>query len=120
MQRRQFVKGLFIFTSAGIASAYAKPFAKLFPRKAAKSFTGKITSKGKPLGNVIVTDSYSVVATDKNGMYTIDAHNDAQFITISTPSGYEFLHEDHISRQYKIMADVKDNNKVDFELSPLS
>jgi hypothetical protein len=120
MQRRQFVKGLFIFTSAGIASAYAKPFAKLFPRKAAKSFTGKITSKGKPLGNVIVTDSYSVVATDKNGMYAIDAHNEAQFITISTPSGYEFLHEDHISRQYKIMADVKDNNKVDFELSPLS
>lgn len=119
MKRRLFLKNLLVFTGAGIASAYAKPFSKLFPRNAAKSFTGRITSKGKPLANVVVTDSYTVVATDKNGMYTIDAHNDAQFITISTPSGHEFLHEDHISRQYKIMADVKDNKNVDFELTPL-
>jgi hypothetical protein len=120
MKRRIFLKNLLVFTGAGIASAYAKPFARLFPRNAAKSFTGRIASKGKPLAGVIVTDSYSVVATDKNGAYTIDAHTDAQFITISTPSGFEFMHEDHISRQYKIMADVKDNKNVDFELEPLS
>lgn len=119
MQRRFFLKNLFVFTGGGIASVYAKPFAKWFPRIAAKTFSGRIVSKGKPVANVVVTDGYSVIATDNDGRYKIDAHNDAQFITISTPSGYEFLHEDHITRQYKVMAEVKDSNNVDFELVPL-
>jgi hypothetical protein len=119
MQRRFFLKNLFVFTGAGIASSYARPFSKLFPRNAAKNFTGRVTSNGKPLANVVVTDSYSVVTTDKNGMYTIDAHNDAQFITISTPSGYDFTHEDHIARQYKVMSEISDNKKTDFELISL-
>jgi hypothetical protein len=97
MQRRFFLKTCLSLPVRVLLLLMQDLFLNCFRVTAAKSFTGRVTSKGKPLANVMVTDSYSVVATDKNGMYTIDAHNDAQFITISTPSGYDFMHEDHIS-----------------------
>lgn len=119
MKRRYFLKNLLLFTGAGFASAYAKPFARLLPRTAAGNITGRVMANGKPLQNVVVTDSYSVVATDKNGRYSIDTHSDARFITISTPAGYEFLHEDHITRQYLPIDGIQDKTNADFSLQPL-
>ena len=44
---------------------------------------------GKPVAEVKVTDGYNFVRTDQRGAYEIDVHDDAQFVYISIPAGYE-------------------------------
>lgn len=121
MERRYFIKNILLFTGGLVsASSFASPLSRfLYKKKNGNTISGKITSKGKPLANVIVTDNYSVVATDKNGWYSIEPHADAQFITISTPAGYAFINEDHIVRQYKPIVKAGDKNTADFELTSL-
>ncbi len=46
-------------------------------------------SDGKPLEGVVVSDGYSVVATDKKGVYQIVRNANAKYVFISSPSGYE-------------------------------
>lgn len=44
---------------------------------------------GKPVADVKVTDGYKFVRTDQAGAYEIDAHDDAQFVYLTIPAGYE-------------------------------
>jgi hypothetical protein len=116
MQRRYFLRSLLFVTGGMIAT---RPFARWIRSGQTRKLAGRIASKGKPLANVVVTDGYNVVSTDKNGMYAFEAHTDAQFVTISTPSGYDFLHTDHITRQYKSINGLNDG-RADFDLEKLS
>ncbi|HAC74085.1 calcineurin-like phosphoesterase C-terminal domain-containing protein [Petrimonas sulfuriphila] len=50
---------------------------------------GRITSQGKGLANVSVTDGQTCVLTDSKGFYSIPVIDpNASFVYISTPSGY--------------------------------
>ena len=46
-------------------------------------------SEGNPLEGVVVSDGYSVVATDAKGVYQIVRDPSAKHVFISVPSGYE-------------------------------
>lgn len=49
---------------------------------------GKVTSDNEGLSNVVVTDGYQCVLTDKDGNFSLTPNSDAKFIYISTPAGY--------------------------------
>lgn len=50
---------------------------------------GIFDKKEPHIPNVIVTDGFDVVETDKKGMFTLSDNPKARFITITTPSGYK-------------------------------
>lgn len=41
-----------------------------------------------PMGNVLISDGYTVCKTDQNGRYSISLNPDATFITLTQPDGY--------------------------------
>ena len=43
-------------------------------------------ASGKPISDVAVSDGFSVVFTDKDGLYTIKPHKDAWYVFYSTPA----------------------------------
>jgi hypothetical protein len=114
MKRRSFIQKLLI-ASGGIALTFKTNF--LYAINDTDVVSGKVTSNGKPLVDVLVSDGYSMVKTDKNGIYKITKDAKAEFVYISIPAGYEFPTEDKLAKFY---VSLKDNNKFDFALKPLS
>lgn len=51
--------------------------------------SGRITSGGKGVAGVPVSDGYSIVTTDKKGRYAIDTDKKLGYIFYTLPSGYE-------------------------------
>ncbi len=51
--------------------------------------TGKVMSDGKPVAGVPVTDGYDIVVTDSKGKYKLSARDDAKYVYITLPNGYE-------------------------------
>lgn len=59
------------------------------PSFAADGFLkGKVTSEGKAMAEVVISDGFSCVTTDAKGRYAIEPDQLASFITVSTPAGY--------------------------------
>ena len=54
----------------------------------ARKVTGKVVSGGEKLSGVIVTDGTSFTQTKKNGKFSFDIKDDAEFVYIVTPAGY--------------------------------
>lgn len=78
--------------------------------------SGTITSLGRGVANVVVSDGFSVVQTDSNGSYTIEVNPLAKFIWLSTPAGYEFKTESHIAKHYE---QLQSKSSLNFDLKPL-
>jgi hypothetical protein len=115
INRRIFLKNIatltggFIAVNALPASAFALD---------GKKCKGSVTSAGNGVKGVVVSDGYSVVATDKKGKFEFDWHPDATSVFISTPSGYAFKNENNIARHYRLVQDITDK-EVQFDLVPL-
>ena len=54
----------------------------------ARKVTGKVVSGKEKLAGVIVTDGEHFTKTKKNGMFTFNINDDAEFVYIVTPSGF--------------------------------
>lgn len=54
----------------------------------ARTVNGVVTSSGKKLSNVIVTDGYNFTKSKKNGEFKMEIADSAKFVYIVTPSGY--------------------------------
>src|SRR5690606_27691068 len=104
-----------IFLTGGLAIAH--PFLALGENKNKLPIKGRVTSKGRPVPNVTVSDGYSVVQTNTKGYYTLPFHEEAEFVFISTPSGYEFQHQDNVAGSY---GRVGKQQAYDFELKKLT
>jgi len=65
-----------------------------------KKIKGEVTDGKRGIAGVVVSDGYSVVKTDKHGVFEISLHKDARFVFVSTPSGYAFPEENKIARHY--------------------
>jgi hypothetical protein len=113
MNRRSFIRnsGLLATTVFISLKSYS---ANIFDRQ---KISGQISSKGKGIANVVISDGFSVVQTDKKGRYEIEVNSLAKFIWISTPSGYEFKADSYLSKHYK---NLSETNELNFELKPLS
>ncbi|MBC7903201.1 MAG: calcineurin-like phosphoesterase C-terminal domain-containing protein [Gemmatimonadaceae bacterium] len=121
MQRRIFLQRL-AWLMGGFAALKALPVSAAGFRKNSHGLTtvgGRVTAAGKGLKSVIVSDGYTVVATDQTGKYKLDLHPAANTIFVSTPSGYAFPEKSNISRHYHQLAGVTENSSLDFDLKKL-
>ncbi|RYZ20255.1 MAG: metallophosphoesterase, partial [Chitinophagaceae bacterium] len=85
-----------------------------------KTIGGTISASGKGLKDVVVSDGYSVVATDKKGKFEIVLHPDAIALFISTPAGYDFIQEKGIARHYRLVQNIDLSKETNFELTQLT
>jgi hypothetical protein len=113
MNRRSFIQKSTLLTSTVFISLKSFP-SSLFSVDGLVS--GTVTSRGKAVAGVVISDGYSVVQTDKIGNYQIQLHELARFVWISTPSGYEFKTESSIARHYYKPDSA---GKLNFDLKPL-
>ena len=114
MKRRKFIQHVSLFTG-GLLLSRNNSFAIL---SGTEKIKGTVLSGGKGIANIIVSDGYSVVATDSKGQYEITPNADARAVFVSTPAGYEFNHDKCIARHYSLLK-KNDETKIDFELTPL-
>ena len=114
MKRRKFIQHVSLFTG-GLLLSRNNSFAIL---SGTEKISGTILSAGKGLEGVIISDGYSVIATDSKGQYEITPHADARAVFVSTPAGYEFNHDKCVARHYTLLK-KNDETKIDFELTPL-
>src|SRR5689334_21027948 len=116
MNRRKFLQSIAWLTGGLL-------FTKLLSAKSlginGQQLTGVVKANGKGIKDVVVSDGYSVVQTDKKGRYSITAHPDAQAIFISTPAGYHFINENNIARHYYLLQNVQAGQDINFELRSL-
>lgn len=116
MRRRKFLQNIAWLTGGIVGSGFIP--AKAFFKRGQK-LKGRVTSNGKGLKDVVVSDGYTVLQTDKNGAYEFEPHADAVALFLSTPSGYEFIHTDNIARHYRLLKEASEG-KTDFDLTPLT
>src|SRR5688572_10468254 len=113
MNRKLFLKNLLFLTGGFLAGA--KTLYALSAKR--RQVHGRVRSGSKGLANVVVSDGYSVVTTDKKGRYEFTTHESAQFIAVSVPAGFQFLQENGIARCYQPIEEAKAN--YEFELQRL-
>lgn len=114
MNRRSFLKQGGLLATTLFVSLKAYPALSLFDSDL--RITGKVTSKGKGLANVVVSDGFNVVKTDKDGNYSISTNPLARFVWVSTPAGYEFKTESNLAKYYE---KVDRNATLNFDLKAL-
>lgn len=116
MKRRQFLENIAVLTGGTI-------LANCTPAKALaiddKALRGAVLAKGKGVKGVVVSDGYSVVATDRKGRYAFVPHPDAVAVHISTPSGYAFTTENNVARHYRLLQGTDVTKDINFDLAPL-
>ncbi len=78
---------------------------------------GKITSNGKGVAGVAITDGVSVVKTDSKGSYVLLTASDRDFVYYTLPSGYESPVIEGVPVFYKKLDKNKPIQKIDFEIS---
>uniref|UniRef100_UPI0040559D13 calcineurin-like phosphoesterase C-terminal domain-containing protein n=1 Tax=Alistipes sp. TaxID=1872444 RepID=UPI0040559D13 len=76
-------------------------------------------SNGDPIKGVAVSDGFTIVTTDENGYYEIDASSDTWYIYITIPAEYEVPINEHgqpcFFKKYS-----KETLQYDFTLTPLA
>jgi len=116
MNRRKFLQQVSLLSGGLIIASQTPLFALV---AADKKIKGRIRSKGKGIKGVVVSDGYTVMATDKKGRFEFDVHPEAVSFFISTPAGYEFLQEKSITRHYRLMNDIDFKKDIHFNLKKL-
>jgi hypothetical protein len=77
---------------------------------------GKVTAGGNGIGNVVVTDGYRCVVTDRNGSFSFEADPDAGFVYVSTPVGYLPEEKMNLPQFYQPIEREKEK-RYDFQLT---
>lgn len=114
MNRRSFIQRISI-----LGGSFALTFTGV-PLKAfssVKKISGKVQSGGKGLANVLVSDGFSIVKTDKAGKYNIDTNDKSGHVFVIIPSGYAFPVQRDIARFYHPFGATEN---YDFDLEKLS
>jgi hypothetical protein len=106
-----------VWLTGGAVLLNAQPSLALEPED--KALKGKVLSKGRPVANVVISDGYSVVATDAKGRFELKPHADAVAVFVSTPAGFAFAQGKGIARQYQMLKNVNRRKGIQFDLMPL-
>lgn len=83
---------------------------------AAGEIKGRVTTTGRGVEGVVVTDGVNFATTDNKGRYSLKQGYDTRFVYVSTPSGYTSPTRDGVVRFF-----IEINNqspKCDFVLEP--
>lgn len=82
----------------------------------ARIITGKVSDGKKAIANVAVTDGFNIVKTDSEGLYSINVADDARFVYLSMPAGYNASLKDNTIPQF--FSELRyDKSEYDFILS---
>jgi len=77
---------------------------------------GFVTCDGEGVANVVVSDGYKVVKTDKDGMYQMASSKKLGYVFISIPSGYVVSSDGVIPQFFKYTDKYTRLQQLDFEL----
>lgn len=113
MLRRRFIKNMSWLAGGLLVGCNKKIYSATGQEKFIK---GAVKSGGKGIANVVISDGYSVVATNEKGAYELELHPEATAVFISTPSGYAFQQEKGIARHYQQSGTIAGSKSVDFDL----
>ncbi len=113
MQRRNFLQNL-LWITGGLLAGCSKRLSSATEDGAL--IKGTVSSGGKGLADVVVSDGFSVVKTAANGEYKFQKAGNAEHVFVSIPSGYALPHEKHIARHYK---ELSSTDNLDFHLEAL-
>lgn len=82
---------------------------------------GKVTdNNGKPLAHVPVTDGTNIVYTNTAGEYRLESTQEAMFVYLTIPAGYEIPVVDNMALFYQAIKPVKGIFTANFTLKPLT
>lgn len=77
---------------------------------------GKVTSDGKAIADVQITDGTNIVSTDKNGKFSIETNSEKEYIYYCLPAGYESPVHDGVPLFFKKINPELKKQKINFEL----
>ena len=97
MNRRSFLRNTSFVAGGMFISLHAKAFT-VFEDNVV---TGFVKDGGLGVADVVISDGFSVLKTDRKGFYTIKLDERATHLFISTPAGYEFLNRNNLVNQYE-------------------
>lgn len=86
MNRRDFLKMTTLGAAATVAGVAHTVSARTKTPEA--PFRGRVTSAGKGLADVIVSDGLNCVKTKADGSFELPFRREARFVTVTVPSGY--------------------------------
>lgn len=113
MNRRLFIQNFSLLTTGLVVSLNNEAFSQL---QRGNTIKGRVTAGKKGLANVVVSDGYSVVLTDKKGNYKIKTDLKASSVWLSTPAGYEFPAKASLASHYHLLGS---RNEYNFDLKRL-
>lgn len=113
MNRRLFIQNFSLLTTGLVVSLNNEAFSQL---QRGNTIKGRVSSGKNGLANVVVSDGYSVVLTDKKGNYKIKTNPQATSVWLSSPAGYEFPTKASLASHYHILGS---RNEYNFELKKL-
>jgi hypothetical protein len=116
MNRRKFLQSI-AWLTGGLLLTRCRPAKAL--ALDGKSLTGLVLANGKGIKDVVVSDGYTVVQTDRKGRYRLSPHPDALALFVSTPAGYAFNNEHGIAKHYYLLQNINAAQDVNFQLTPL-
>ncbi len=113
MNRRSFLKSTGLFAGGAFISLNANAFSLLENGE----ISGFVKHNKSGIANVVVSDGFSVVKTDKKGYYTFKLNDTSTHVFISTPAGYEFKAKQSVVQQYQT---IYGKTNFNFSLTKLS
>lgn len=82
-------------------------------------YYGRVTSKGKGIANVPVTDGIQIVYTNNKGVYSMLSHSDVEYIYITLPDKYDVPMENKVPKFFqKVPRKCSGRIRFDFDLIP--
>lgn len=82
---------------------------------------GVVSSAGKGVPGVVVSDGYEVVQTDADGVYQFKSNKSHGYVFISVPSGYEVAAKGVLPQFHKQFTKSRSEvEKIDFSLAKVS
>lgn len=98
-------------------SAFCLALWAVAPTLQAREIEGVVTTGGKPMHDVVVTDGLHFAYTDSRGRYTLDAPDDAHFVYLLTPKGFVCDYSTGIPQFYQRLKDTQ--KRYNFVLYPM-
>lgn len=91
-------------------------FCGLVAAASARPIKGTVKCDGKPMAGITVTDGYAFTESNAEGVFTLDANDEALFISLVTPSGYIAPTKQGVPQFY--LPYTPSTKRYDFELRP--
>jgi hypothetical protein len=113
MNRRSFLRSAGLIAGSAFIALNTNALGLIDPATLIK---GRVSSRKKGIRNVVISDGFTVVLTDKNGNYELKPNEKAKSVFMSTPAGYQFKNDYNIAKQYEKLDGA---TQYDFSLEPL-